>query len=61
MNVAAPLIGFLVCLLIWWSLPSLAKIIGSLWIAGGILYLAVLTRGFRQPPAQLDFTESAEA
>jgi len=61
MNVAAPLIGFLVCLRIWWSLPSLAKIIGSLWIAGGILYLAVLTRGFRQPPAQLDFTESAEA
>lgn len=57
MNVLAPLIGFLVCLLIWWSLPSLPKIIGTIWISAGVLYLAVLTRGFRRPPAQLDFAE----
>jgi hypothetical protein len=35
----------------------LAKIIGAAWLLAGIVYLAVLTRGFRRPPAQLDFAE----
>jgi putrescine importer len=56
-NLIAPLLGFLVCLAIWWSLPPLARIIGSIWVAAGVLYLAILTRGFRRPPAYLDFAE----
>jgi amino acid transporter len=57
LNVLVPVAGFLFCAAIWWSLPSLAKDIGTVWILLGIVYLAVLTRGFRQAPAQLDFAE----
>ncbi len=56
-DVLAPVAGFLFCAGIWWSLPSLAKWIGGIWITLGLIYLAVLTRGFRRPPAQLDFAE----
>jgi hypothetical protein len=49
--------GFLFCLFIWLSLPHLAKTIGAAWLVTGIVYLAVLTRGFRRPPARLDFAE----
>ena len=56
-NVLTPVAGFLVCAAIWWSLPSLAKWVGGAWILLGILYLAVLTRGFTVPPAKLDFAE----
>jgi amino acid transporter len=56
-DVLAPVAGFLFCAGIWWSLPSLAKWIGGVWITLGLIYLAVLTRGFRRPPAQLDFAE----
>jgi amino acid transporter len=52
-----PAAGFLFCLFIWISLPQLAKIIGAAWLLAGIIYLAVLTRGFQRPPAQLDFAE----
>jgi amino acid transporter len=53
----SPAVGFLFCLFIWISLPRPAKIIGTTWLVAGIIYLAVLTRGFRSSPAQLDFTE----
>jgi len=46
-----------VCATIWWSLPALAKWIGSAWLLMGIVYLYVLTRGFKQAPAKLDFAE----
>lgn len=56
-NIFAPLIGFLFCAGIWWSLPALAKWIGGAWVLLGVMYLALLTRGFQRPPAQLDFAE----
>jgi len=56
-DVLAPLAGLLFCAAIWWSLPILAKWIGGAWLLMGIVYLTVLTRGFRRPPAQLDFAE----
>ena len=56
-DVLAPLAGLLFCAAIWWSLPILAKWIGGAWLLIGIVYLTVLTRGFRRPPAQLDFAE----
>lgn len=56
-DLVAPAGGFLFCLFIWISLPILAKTIGALWLIAGIVYLAILTRGFRRPPAQLDFAE----
>jgi putrescine importer len=56
-NFVAPVLGFVVCGAIWWSLPSLAKWIGGAWVLLGIVYLTILTSGFRQPPANLDFAE----
>jgi amino acid transporter len=56
-DIVAPAAGFLFCLFIWISLPHLAKIIGAAWLAAGLIYLASLTKGFRRPPAQLDFTD----
>jgi putrescine importer len=50
--------GFLFCLGIWLSLPRPAKLVGGLWFAGGIVYDAIKTRGFRAPPVMIDFSES---
>ena len=53
-----PFAGFLFCFAIWMSLPKSAKVVGGLWLAGGIAYDAIKTRGFRLTPAAIDFEES---
>ena len=50
--------GFLFCLWIWWNLPRPAKVVGGIGFVGGFLYDAILTRGFREKPAMIDFSES---
>lgn len=42
-----PLAGFLICAYMWWSLHTVAKIGGCLWLAVGLAYGAWKTRGFR--------------
>ena len=51
-----PAIGFLFCVTIWWSLPNLAKIVGGIWLAIGLIYTAIKTRGFRTPPVMIDLS-----
>jgi putrescine importer len=51
-----PGLGFLFCLGIWVSLPKPAKLVGGLWLAAGICYDAIKTRGFREKPAMIDFS-----
>jgi amino acid transporter len=46
-NFAPPLAGFLICLLLWLNLSRPAKIVGAIWMAVGILFGAIKTRGFR--------------
>jgi putrescine importer len=46
-NFFPPLAGFLICLLLWLNLSRPAKIVGTIWMAVGILFGAVKTRGFR--------------
>jgi putrescine importer len=53
-----PALGFLFCLGIWWSLPLPSRIVGGAWLAIGIVYLVIMTRGFRKPPVMIDFTGS---
>jgi putrescine importer len=53
-----PLIGFVFCALIWWNLNNLAKTVGGIWFAAGLLYVAIKTRGFRSAPVMIDFSES---
>ncbi len=52
-----PLIGFASTAWLWTSLSSLTLIIGLCWAGAGLLYLAVLTRGFTRPTPQLDLGE----
>jgi putrescine importer len=58
-DAAVPVAGLLFCLAIWSSLPALAKWIGGAWVALGIIYLAIQTRGFSRPPVPLSFTEES--
>ncbi len=53
-DLISPALGFVLCLLIWVSLPMPAKIVGGIWCTLGIIYSAIRTRGFRQQPAMLD-------
>ena len=46
-----PASGALSCGYLWMSLSGKAKIAGFVWLFIGAIYLAVLTRGFRQMPA----------
>ena len=57
-DAALPGLGFLICLGIWLSLPTPAKIIGGSWLALGIIYDAIKTRGFRTKPLMVDFYDS---
>lgn len=43
-----PVLGFLICGFIWWNLSPTAKIVGTVWLAAGILYGAWKTKGFKQ-------------
>jgi len=46
-NFFPPLLGFIVCFGIWMSLRTPAKLAGAAWLAFGMLYGAMRTRGFR--------------
>ena len=56
-DVVVPALGLLFCLWIWSSLPTPAQVVGGIWFAMGLLYAAILTRGFRRRPVMLDFSE----
>jgi amino acid transporter len=47
-----PVVGFIICLALWWNLSVPAKILGSIWMAAGIAFGIWKTRGFR---TQLSF------
>ena len=53
-----PGLGFLFCLGIWLGLRTPAKVIGGVWLLVGIIYAGAKTRGFREKPVMMDFTES---
>jgi putrescine importer len=48
-NFAPPLLGFLICLGLWWSLSKPAKEVGAVWMALGIAFGIWKTKGFRTP------------
>lgn len=52
-----PLFGFAFCGLIWWNLNPIAKKIGALWFVAGLVLLAIKTRGLRDKPIMIDFSE----
>ncbi len=52
-----PGIGFLLTVWLWTSLPHNAIVLGLVWLAVGVAELAVITRGFRRKPPQMDLEE----
>jgi putrescine importer len=46
-NFLPPILGFLICLGLWWSLSRYAWIVGSIWMVLGIAFGAWKTKGFR--------------
>jgi len=57
-NLAAPLLGFVVCLLLWLSLSWHAKLLGVIWMLLGIAYGAYNTRGFQRDLVNFDVPPS---
>jgi putrescine importer len=53
-----PLLGFAACLVIWWMLPHLAKIVGGIWFVIGIGYVGFKTNWFRSAPVMIDFSDN---
>ena len=47
-NLAFPLLGFVICLYIWLSLRTPAKVVGFIWLATGLAYGAWKTGGFKR-------------
>lgn len=53
-----PLLGFVFCGLIWVNLNIIAKTVGGIWFAVGLLYVGYKTNWFRSAPVMIDFSES---
>jgi amino acid transporter len=49
-----PVLGFVICFLLWISLSSKAKIFGAIWMVVGIAYGAWKTRGFQSDLVNFD-------
>ncbi|WP_125106830.1 APC family permease [Gulosibacter massiliensis] len=45
-----PVIGFALTMWLWFSLSAEALTVGLVWVAIGIIYLAVISKGFRKIP-----------
>jgi putrescine importer len=54
-----PFIGLVADLWLMVSLDHLAVYLGLSWLAIGVVYLAVLTGGFRRQPPEMDFQEAS--
>jgi amino acid transporter len=55
LNLLPPLLGFLICGYLWWSLSWPARVAGFAWLATGVAYGAWKTRGFQKP---IEFREA---
>jgi amino acid transporter len=53
-NLLPPLLGFVICFLLWWNLSIKARIFGAIWMAVGIGFGAWKTRGFRSDLVNFD-------
>jgi putrescine importer len=53
-SLLVPLLGFGICLLLWLNLSRQAKIAGVIWMAVGITYGAIRTRGFQSDLVRFD-------
>jgi amino acid transporter len=60
-NLASPLAGTVVCTYVWINLSFKARVAGFVWLAIGVIYLAVITRGFRVAPKSMSSLGAVES
>lgn len=58
--VVLPVLGALIDLYLLTQLSTIAIILGVSWLAIGVIYLAVLTKGFRKAPPEMHFVPTEE-
>lgn len=58
-NLLVPTLGFSICGFIWLNLSHTALLLGSVWMAAGVLYGAIKTRGFRAELVNFDMPAEA--
>jgi putrescine importer len=56
-----PLLGVTVIAYLWTQLDANSNVLGLTWLIIGIVYIAVLTRGFRRPVPHLSFSDSHDS
>jgi putrescine importer len=53
-NFIPPILGFIICGVLWWNLTLQARILGAIWMLAGIAYGAWKTRGFKSNLVDFD-------
>jgi putrescine importer len=56
-DLVPPLLGFVICAYLWWSLSWPARVAGFAWLLTGVAYGAWKTQGFKKP---IEFREADE-
>lgn len=49
-----PAIAAAICIYLWFSLTATAKIVGFSWLALGVIFLAIKTKGFKELPPEMN-------
>jgi amino acid transporter len=55
-----PAIGAALCIALWFSIDISAKTLGGIWVVIGLIVLAIMTKGFRVKPKDLDLSEDQD-
>jgi len=56
-----PAIGIIINVILWIGIEPNAKLLGGVWLAIGLIYLAIISRGFRKIPKPIaEVEESTE-
>ena len=58
LDIIAPSLGFLFCLVIFLGLQESTLIVGAVWCLAGGLYVVLKTKGLTTEPIEIDFSES---
>ena len=56
-HLVAPVIGFVLTIWLWTSLEGTTWIVGGIWLAVGVVIIAIVTGGFKRPVPKMDFSE----
>jgi hypothetical protein len=58
--IVLPAVGALVCVFLLTQLSAIALFLGIGWLVLGVIYLAFITKGFRQAPPETNMVANAD-